>query len=197
MPIVTVDLDLPVETAARIAAGEVYRTGGVIRDVVTKTIVEHLRDADGQPAADAAAKTLAAVRAKPVVAASVAVVGVGALAAATVISARRRTTRDTVKRFEAAFRSYVEDARLGNLSVAVIDELDSAWSAAQMLPLSLLDVVRTSPTFLETNVAIAAFTRDLARANGAKLPERFAIEASDLDLSDYLAEQREIITKAT
>lgn len=196
MPIVNVNLDLPPAPAAGIAADKLYREGSVVRDAVTKQIVKHLKEADGETSTDAAARAVAAARVNPAVAAGMAVAAVGAVTAVTIVSHKKRFPKATLQRFESAFRSYIEETRAGKISVAVIDELDSAWSATQMLPPSLSDAVRTSPIFLATKQTIAEYTQDFARANGAELPVKFTTEAHVLDLSDYLTEQCRILTEA-
>lgn len=193
MSFVNVDLDLPPYVEAGIAAGRYYREAGVIRDVVTKQIVKHLKEVEGQKSTDSAARAVAAIRANPTVAVGIAVTGVGLATAATVVSLQKRSSKNTVKRFESAFRNYLQEIKAGENSVAVIDELDSAWSATKTLPPSLSNAVRTSPIVLGATKAVAEYTRTLARVNGADLPGQLTTDARTLDLSDYLAVQRRIV----
>ncbi len=56
MPIVNVPIDVPVDLAVRIAAGELYRDGSVVRHVISKRIVKHLSEVDRDATAKAANK---------------------------------------------------------------------------------------------------------------------------------------------
>lgn len=199
MPIVNVPIDVPVDLAVRIAAGELYRDGSVVRHAITKRIVKHLSEVDGDATAAAANKILAAAKANPLAtgaAAAVAIVGVGAVATSTVMAVRKRSTRATIGRFEAALRSYLEETDQGRISTDVIDELTSAWSATKALPSDLSRSLQESPTVGEAKQVIASFTLAFAKANNANVADLLAFDAADRDLSDYLAVQRRILDAA-
>lgn len=199
MPIVNVPIDVPMDLAVRIAAGELYRDGSVVRHVITKRIVKHLSEVDGDLTAKAAHKLLATAKANPVAAgatAAVAAIGIGAVATTTVLTVRKRSTRSAFERFEAALRSYLEETDQGRISADVIDELDSAWSAAKALPNGAALRLQQSPVVGEATQVIADFTLNFAKANKAEISELLAVDSADRDLSDYLGVQRRILDAA-
>ncbi|WP_163376952.1 hypothetical protein [Dietzia sp. Alg238-R159] len=199
MPIVNVPIDVPVDLAVRIAAGELYRDGSVVRHVISKRIVKHLSEVDRDATAKAASKMLAAAKANPLAAgvtAAVAVVSVGAVAATTALVARKRSTSATIERFEAALRSYLEETGQGRISTDVIDELDSAWSAAKALPNGASHSLQASPVFGQATQVIAGFTFDFAKANNADVSDLVAAGDTGTDLSEYLEVQRRILDAA-
>lgn len=199
MPIVNVPIYVPANLAARIAAGELYRDGSVVRHAITKRIVKHLSEVDGDATAAAANKILAVAKANPLAAgtaAAVAVAGVGAVGTSTVMAVRKRSTRATIGRFEVALRSYLEETDQGRLSTDVIDELNSAWSATKALPSDLSRDLQESPALGEAKQVIASFTLAFAKANNAKVSDLLTVDAADRDLSDYLRVQRRILDAA-
>ncbi|GLY05715.1 MULTISPECIES: hypothetical protein [Actinoplanes] len=175
-------LDIPADLAARISSGELIRTGGVVRNAVTGSIVSHLKDADlSVKQVWAAAKSVGSrtstgkVVVGAVGAAAVTVAGVALYKWATKDKAQP-TVQETsvvednpvsVQRFTATLNGYLDAARDGRLGASNVELLLADLDAVKAESDSgMITVAFAANRWEELVGLLAAYTRQLAEANG-------------------------------
>jgi hypothetical protein len=198
-------LYIPPEIQARIATGELFRIGSVVRDAATGQVFKHLDEVAG-PVKNQAKRAVASLRSglrNPwaivgVTAAGVAVVGGAALIAA---RKRKRAIPDCLKNFNASLRAYLEAAREGQLDVGVVSQLISDLDAVQAYSVDGVITVDLSVEPWKTLINLVGdYTRKLAEANSIE-PDEVLGDAADsendsvVDLRRYLEAQRKIFAR--
>ncbi|WP_284741741.1 hypothetical protein [Amycolatopsis sp. RTGN1] len=122
--ITEVDFDIPQEIAERLAAGELIRWGGVVRNPAGR-LVAHLKEISASKPNEDVVEAAAWMLKKPVVIAGLAtltVVGT-ATAAVAIVRKRKRVQPECVKNYNDSLRAYIEAVRNQSLDAEIIDRL--------------------------------------------------------------------------
>lgn len=201
MPTIPTNLDLPIEIATRIQAGELTRIGSVVRNASNGRIVAHLNEV-----APATSRLKPLIR--PISKLTSTPGGMVVLGAATLMSAvgvvkagskaykshqANREARSFVamKAGEAldSFEKYLLAARDGEVSMTHIDRVLSSFEV-----ISDLSVEDLNEIILESAEAIEEYTSSYARSQGIDWAPRQDESLSAMDrITDALQMQREIL----
>lgn len=205
-----VAFEVPAEIAVKLAAGELIQHGGVVRDLSGR-IVKHLKPADVADGANAAKqvaiKALAVAKENKKLAVGALVVAgvsaVGGTAYGVVSRIKHRKALEEQKgamnTFNAAFTDYLSALDKGELTVEMIDGLETAMVGLSGEKGFAVEV--EGDQFMSLVKAVRDYTDRFAKANGMK-PEApvliiFDKRLNDLGgLRDCLATRRKILSQA-
>ena len=200
-----VAFEVPAEIAVKPAAGELIQHGGVVRDLSGR-IVKHLKPADVADGANAAKqvaiKALAVAKEnKTLVVAGVAAVGGTAYGVVSRIKHRKalEEQKGAMNTFNAAFTDYLSALDKGELTVEMIDGLETAMVGLSGEKGFAVEV--EGDQFMSLVKAVRDYTDRFARANGMK-PEAPVLKIFDKRLNnlgglrDCLATRRKILSQA-
>lgn len=137
---IQVNLDIPPKIRAGIDSGDLIRIGSVVRDRISGSIVKHLSEAPGpakiQRTAGRAAANL--MRPRGIAVAALSVAAVGAVGATVLVAAQQRKRAsdselpESVEKYSASLRAYVEAARKGALDAGTVSQLISDLDAVHV-----------------------------------------------------------------
>lgn len=205
-----VAFEVPAEIAVKLAAGELIQHGGVVRDLSGR-IVKHLKPADvadgANTAKQVAIKALAVAKENKklavgaLVVAGVAAVGGTAYGVVSRIKHRKalEEQKGAMNTFNAAFTDYLSALDKGELTVEMIDGLETAMVGLSGEKGFAVEV--EGDQFMSLVKAVRDYTDRFAKANGMK-PEAPVLKIFDKRLNDLgglrdcLATRRKILSQA-
>ncbi len=192
MAIIQEVFDIPDDIAIGLASGIYRRIGGVVRYAVGEKkgqIVKHLKPValpqNQEAALSIMEKTLQFGRKhKKLMIGTIAVAGVAAVGGGiyTGVTVYKR------KRFQRAFKRYIDAVRMGALNVEIIEDLESALSDMKTINMKASELL-----LLVTH--IRDYTLKLAENNNVKV-EINETDTAIIDLKQYLEMQKRILRSA-
>jgi len=210
-------LTVPANIQALIDSGQLIRTGGVVRDAVTKAIVKHLQDGPDIEAGEAIATATKQLSAKavaslknPWVIATLAGTVVAAAITAAVLNNKRNNDKDAIAQvhvpgsivaYTNALTAYIEAARIGELNELVISDLIAALDEVEAdTKAGALAIDFQAEESKSLVSLVIGYTRAVAGANSLDLDallEQSPVEDDDVlgDLRRHLEVQRGIFAQ--
>ncbi|MCQ9371180.1 hypothetical protein NQ024_07960 [Corynebacterium sp. 35RC1] len=183
---------IPPNIEAGLAAGELFRHGGVVRDSAGR-IVTHLEEVPGpkvNEALEVTRKFARANKATLIIGTAAAVVVGGAAIAVTAV--KRKEINTLEKQLQTALSAYFNAIVAQNMNAEVIDELDRSLRALRA------KTGKQASDLIDGDAldSLIAYSRAFILRNAPDQPEE-AEPAQLVSLEDYLAEQKKIFGRAS